>query len=73
MATILGVVINFVRKNFTFTIVSVYVEVFRNIILSLNMDFDYLQLNQSIKLKPPFGVKSELIIQEHWCFISNYY
>jgi len=73
MAILPGVVINFVRKNFTFTIVSIFVGVFRNIIPSLNVDFVYLQLSQSRKLKPPSGVKLERIIQEHWCFVSKYY
>ena len=36
------------------------------------MDFVYLQLSQSRKLKPPFGVKLERIIQEHWCFVYKY-
>jgi len=55
MARLPGVVINFMRKNFTFPIVSIFVGVFRNIIPSLNMDFVYLQLSQNRKLKPPFG------------------
>jgi hypothetical protein len=65
MARLPGVVINFVRKNFAFTIVSIFVGVFKSIIPSLNME--------SRKLKPPFRVKLERIIQEHWCFVSKYY
>jgi hypothetical protein len=51
MAELPSDVINFVRKDFTFTIVSVYVGVFGDVIPSLNMDFCFLTTESMQKVK----------------------